>query len=74
MRFTTFSLAVFLVATPLLAGPPTLVKAGRLLDVRAGVFLENRGILVEDGKVKEVGSLAAFSGRLPKNAIVIDLS
>jgi hypothetical protein len=55
MRFTTSSLAVLLVTTPLLAGPPTLVKAGHLLDVRTGVLLEQRGILIEDGKVKEVG-------------------
>ncbi|MGZ5380413.1 MAG: hypothetical protein ACXWFQ_01000, partial [Thermoanaerobaculia bacterium] len=74
MRFTTSSLAVLLVTAPLLAGPPTLVKAGRLLDVKAGVLLEGRGILIEDGKIKEVAPLTSLSARVPKDAIVIDLS
>ena len=74
MNFRPCALAVFLAATPLLAGPPTLVKAGRLLDVRAGVLLEGRGILIEDGKIKEVAPLTSLAARVPKDAIVIDLS
>jgi hypothetical protein len=38
--------------------PVTLVKAGRLLDPRTGNVLSPAAVLIEDGKVKKVGSLA----------------
>ncbi len=52
-------------ATPLLA-----VKAGRLIDPKAGTVVPNAVILVESGKVKAVGASAA----IPAGATVIDLS
>jgi imidazolonepropionase-like amidohydrolase len=73
-RYTPLSLAVLFAAAPLLAAPPTLVRAGRLLDVRAGVLLEARGILIEDGKIREVGPFEQVASRAPKDAIRIDLS
>ncbi|MGB9178438.1 MAG: hypothetical protein WCB68_04250, partial [Pyrinomonadaceae bacterium] len=33
----------------------TLIKAGRLIDVRAGRVLENQGILVEGERIRAVG-------------------
>ena len=35
-----------------------LIKAGRLVDVRAGRLVESQGILVEGERIKAVGPLA----------------
>lgn len=67
-------LSLFLQAAMMFAqgAPPlTLIKAGRLLDVRTGKMLENQQILVEGGQIKAIGQIAfkrAFTGT------VIDLS
>jgi imidazolonepropionase-like amidohydrolase len=53
---------------------PLLIKAGRLIDTRAGRVLENQGILVEGERIKAVGSLAEVTARAPASARVIDLS
>jgi imidazolonepropionase-like amidohydrolase len=50
------------------------VKAGKVLDVRAGKYLESQIVWIESGRIKEVGSAATLSSRLPKDAKVIDLS
>ncbi len=58
-------------------GPaPTVVfiKAGRLVDVRAGRVLENQGILVEGQRIKAVGALAEVEKTVPPTAQIIDLS
>ena len=52
---------------------PTLIKTGRVLDVRTGNYLANQAILVEDGKIKEVGASAEVAAHAPKNVTVIDL-
>jgi imidazolonepropionase-like amidohydrolase len=49
------------------------IKAGRLFDMRAGKVLESQGILIEGERIKEVGSLAILSARIPKDATIIDL-
>jgi len=57
--------------------PPTqivLIKAGRLIDVRAGRVVENQGILIEGERIKSVGPLAQVERNLPASARVIDLS
>jgi imidazolonepropionase-like amidohydrolase len=51
-----------------------LIKAGRLIDVRAGRVLENQGILIEGQRIKEVGPLAEIQKNTPAAAGVIDLS
>jgi len=51
-----------------------LIKAGRLIDVRAGRVLENQGILVEGQRIKAVGPLAEVQRIAPATAQVIDLS
>jgi len=57
------------------AQPPAsiLVKAGRLLDVQKGSYIENAAIWVEGERVKEVGRAAEVELRAPKSAKVIDL-
>ena len=52
----------------------TLIKAGRLIDVRAGRVLENQGILVEGERIKAVGPFSEIQGRAPASARMIDLS
>ncbi|HEX8493872.1 MAG TPA: amidohydrolase family protein [Pyrinomonadaceae bacterium] len=51
-----------------------LIRAGRLLDVRAGRVLENQGILVENDRIKSVGPFAEVRGRAPSSARLVDLS
>lgn len=55
---------------------PTVVfiKAGRLIDVRAGRVRENQGILVEGQRIKTVGPLAEVQKTVPSTARTIDLS
>jgi imidazolonepropionase-like amidohydrolase len=78
------SLAVIVVSSLLLSFalaqtiPPTptvvFIKAGRLVDVRAGRVLENQGILVEGQRIKAVGALAEVQKTVPPTAQIIDLS
>jgi len=51
----------------------TLIKAGRLIDVRAGRVLTDQGILVEGERIKDVGPLAEVQAKAA-GAQVIDLS
>jgi len=57
-------------STPL---KPTLIKAGRILDVRAGKYLTGQGILVEDGKIKQVAAFADLETHVAKDAVILDL-
>jgi len=51
-----------------------LVKAGRLVDARAGAVLTNQAILIEGERIKELGPAGAVAGHSPPGAKVIDLS
>src|SRR5213596_724284 len=51
-----------------------VIKAGRLVDPRAGTTLTNQAILVEGERIKEVGPASAVAGHAPAGARVIDLS
>ena len=55
--------------------PPaaTVIKAGRLLDPRTGNVLSPAAVLVEDGKIKEVGSPARVHADSPAGVKTIDL-
>ena len=60
-------------ATAVLSGqpaPPVLIRAGRLIDVRAGRVLIDQKILVQGDRIREVGPEVAT----PAGARVIDLS
>jgi imidazolonepropionase-like amidohydrolase len=54
--------------------PPTLIKVGRLLDVRTGKYLVNQGILTDAERIKEIGAWEEVQARAPKDAVRIDLS
>jgi imidazolonepropionase-like amidohydrolase len=55
------------------AAPVTLVKAARLLDPRTGNVLSPAAVLIEDGKVKKVGSPAQVHKDAPAGVKTIDL-
>jgi imidazolonepropionase-like amidohydrolase len=50
-----------------------LVKAARLLDVRAGHYIENAAVLIEGDRIKELGPAAQVQSHTPKSAKIIDL-
>jgi imidazolonepropionase-like amidohydrolase len=51
----------------------TLVKAGRLLDSRTGNVLSPAAVLIENGKIKEVGSPTQVQAHAPAGFRTIDL-
>jgi imidazolonepropionase-like amidohydrolase len=72
----TASLLTLLPAGPLTAQSPaaaTLVKAGRLLDPRTGNILSPAAVLIENGKIKEVGSPSRVQTDAPAGTKTIDL-
>ena len=66
-----------LVSLPVLAQssskPATLIKAGRLIDVRNGRVLTDQAILVEGDRIREVGPSSQLASKAA-GARVIDLS
>src|SRR2546426_3652320 len=73
-------LAALLGATLFLSGtaqqatrPQVLIKAGRLIDPKAGTVLANQAILVEGDRVKETGAAATVAAHAAAGARVIDL-
>jgi imidazolonepropionase-like amidohydrolase len=55
------------------AAPVTLVKAERLIDPRTGSVLSPAAVLIENGKIKEVGSPSQLQTHSPAGAKTIDL-
>src|SRR5438552_7067167 len=51
----------------------TLVKAGRLLDPRTGNVLSAAAVLIESGKIKEVGAPSRVQADAPAGVKTIDL-
>jgi imidazolonepropionase-like amidohydrolase len=51
----------------------TLVKAGRLLDPRTGNVLSPAAVLIENGKIKEVGAPSRVQADAPAGVKTIDL-
>jgi imidazolonepropionase-like amidohydrolase len=84
MKTRGFVLALVLVLCPAFAisqSPPAhqvaasvLVKAGKLLDVRRGSYIENAAIWIVGDRLKEVGRLAEVQEHAPPDAKIIDLS
>src|SRR6266576_2139079 len=74
---TFLVLAVLLFAAEQIAAkapaPNTLVKAGRLLDPRTGNVLSPAAVIVEDGKIKEVGPLTQVQVHAPNDVKTLDL-
>ncbi|OLC75472.1 MAG: hypothetical protein AUH78_09065 [Gemmatimonadetes bacterium 13_1_40CM_4_69_8] len=61
-------------AAPAASSVAVVIKAGRLVDARAGTILTNQAILVEGERIKQVGPGSAVAGHAPAGARVIDLS
>ncbi|HSB11398.1 MAG TPA: amidohydrolase family protein [Blastocatellia bacterium] len=71
LGFTLTSACLFAQSPP---KQSVLIKAGRLIDVRAGRLLTDQSILIEGDRIKEVGPSATVAGHAPSDARVIDLS
>jgi imidazolonepropionase-like amidohydrolase len=74
--FTAFAAPSFAQMGYYPPSPPAaaLIKAGRVLDVRTGKYLQNQGILTDAGRIKETGPYDQVEGHAPKDAVRIDLS
>src|SRR5215475_11417105 len=64
------STARFMAESP---APVILIKAGRLLDPRTGNVLSPAAVLIENGKIKEVGAPARLKADAPAGVKTIDL-
>src|SRR5438105_4223032 len=74
-RIFPYAVGIF-AATQLAAqspSPTTLIKAGRLLDPRSGNVLSPADVLVENGKIKEVGPAAQVQAHASGDVKTIDL-
>src|ERR1700730_18609080 len=60
--FVWFSIGQIVAQSP---APVTLVKAGHLLDPRTGDVLSPAAVLIEGGKIKEVGSPSQVQAHAP---------
>ena len=70
MKLKLFAIVFLAAACAAQTGKFTIIKAGRLIDVRSGRVLTNQSILVEGERIKEVGASVVA----PAGATVIDLS
>jgi hypothetical protein len=52
----------------------TLIKAGHVLDVRSGRYLDHQGILVEETRIVSVGPYAQIQLAAPQAARLIDFT
>lgn len=79
MHTRALAVAFFLGFCPLSSAAQTptlssiLVKAGKLLDVRKGAYVENAGIWIEGERIKEVGHFPEIQAHVPSNTKVIEL-
>jgi imidazolonepropionase-like amidohydrolase len=73
MANTKLTASVLVLLLSFAARPATLVKAGRLLDPRTGNVLSPAAVLIENGKIKEVGPPSKVQGDAPANVKTIDL-
>lgn len=75
-RTLVLVLALLTISAPFVAQSPpreiVLIKAGRLIDVRAGRVLTDQAILIEDDRIKQVGAFQSI--KAPAGARVVDLS
>lgn len=78
LNVLTATLLVMLSASPMRTQERrpqvVVVKAGRLLEVRTGRYLDHQLIWIEDGRVKDLGAESELENHVPKDARVVDLS
>ena len=58
---------------PAPAPAAVVVKAGRVLDARAGTYRTNQGIWIEGGRIRQVGGFDDVRAAAPKDVTLIDL-
>jgi imidazolonepropionase-like amidohydrolase len=75
-RFLAVALFIALVVPVFTQPAPksSLIRAGRLLDVRAGTYRADQGIWVEGERIKQVGPFDAVRVAAPKDVTTLDLS
>jgi imidazolonepropionase-like amidohydrolase len=80
MRIRGFVLLVLVVmlsvplwTQPQAVPPPMLLRAGRVLDVRAGVYRNDQGAWIDAGRIRQLGDFAAVAAAAPPDIAVIDL-
>jgi hypothetical protein len=56
------------------AGPSVAIRAGKVLDVRAGSYGSDQIIWIEGEKIKAIGKAAEIQKQLPAGVKIIDLS
>jgi imidazolonepropionase-like amidohydrolase len=74
--FAAASFVALVSSGPLTAqspGPVTLVKAARLLDPRTGTAVSPAAVLIENGRIKQVGSASRVQADAPAGVQTIDL-
>ena len=67
---STIFLLAFLITSLTINAQNTVIKAGHFFDARNGKMLENQIIVIQDGKIKEIGTNPKFSD----TDSIIDLS
>lgn len=70
MRGHFLSFALLFVFSVSVCGQIIAIKAGKVVDPESGTFSSNQTIIVENGKIAQIGANAS----IPANATVIDLS
>ena len=55
------------------ASRPMLIRASRVLDVRAGAYRAAQGIWIEDGRIRQIGAFDDVRAAAPKDIAVVDL-
>jgi imidazolonepropionase-like amidohydrolase len=74
---TLILLALVALAAAAGAQPPVsnavLIKAGRILDVRAGTYRTNQAIWIEGGRIRQVGAFDEVRAAAPKDVALVDL-
>lgn len=56
-----------------LSSQAMLLKVGRLLDVKTGAYLVNQGVLIAEGRIRQVGKFETVKRSAPRGVKVIDL-
>lgn len=72
--FFLFFAFPFLLVAQSLPVHTEFIKAGKLLDVKTGKILYSQGIIIEEERIKQVGSINELSNKIPEDADIIDLS
>lgn len=81
MRTVAYVVSIVLACVPILASPQEpseapnslVIRAGRLLDVRTGTYIESAALWIEGERIKEVGRASDVEPHAPLRAKRIDL-